>query len=68
MPNHKPFNNNFDAFKKDFKTDTGLKAEDNMSLYIQYVNARLMDCSMQINQNILDEIIKGNIFVNINKY
>jgi arginyl-tRNA synthetase len=60
--------NNFNAFKKDFKTDTGFKAEDNMALYIQYVHARLMDWNMQINQNILDEILKGNIFVNINKY
>lgn len=60
--------NNFDKFKKEFKTDTGLKAEDNMALYIQYVNARIMDWSMQINQNILDEILTGNIFVNINKY
>jgi arginyl-tRNA synthetase len=61
--NKKPFNN-FNAFKKDFKTDTGLKAEDNMALYIQYVNARLADWNMQINQKILEELSSPNSIMN----
>ncbi len=41
--------NNFSALKHEFKTDTGLEAnKENMSLYIQYYNARMNDYSYQI--------------------
>lgn len=43
------FKNNFANFKDDFINDTGMNAEDNMSDYINYVNARLSDYIFQMN-------------------
>lgn len=41
--------NNFNKLKDNFKSDTGLEAnKENMSLYIQYYNARMNDMSYQI--------------------
>lgn len=39
--------NNFNSFKTSFKKDTGLEASDNMSLYIQYYQARVTDELLQ---------------------
>lgn len=39
--------NNFDKLKKDFKTDTKLDADQNMTDYIAYYNARMNDNSFQ---------------------
>ena len=40
---------NFKIFKEEFKTDTGLDYnEANMSLYIQYYNARMCDNLLQM--------------------
>jgi hypothetical protein len=56
--------NNFDKFKKDFKTDTGLKAEDNVALYLQYINARLADYNFQLNTEIYNQLILLPGFIN----
>jgi hypothetical protein len=41
--------NNFEAFKNDFKKDTGLDVtKETMSTYVQYYNARCNDRSVQI--------------------
>ena len=39
--------NNFQKFKSDFKSDTGLDAAQNMEVYIHYFNARMLDRIMQ---------------------
>ncbi|GAB4337593.1 MAG: hypothetical protein OHK0038_16030 [Flammeovirgaceae bacterium] len=50
--------NNFAKFKPEFKIDTGLEADQNMSLYVQYVNARLADYNIQMAVHTMGEIIK----------
>jgi arginyl-tRNA synthetase len=50
--------NNFAKFKPEFKIDTGLDADQNMSLYVQYVNARLADYNIQMSVHTMGEIIK----------
>lgn len=40
--------NNFSKFKADFKSDTGLDADKEIGLYIQYFNARMNDMSYQV--------------------
>ncbi|WP_373060520.1 hypothetical protein [Zunongwangia sp. H14] len=47
---------NFSNFKKDFKADTGLDADQNIELYIQYYNARISDYNLQINMEIMNDI------------
>lgn len=43
------FANNFDIFKEDFQKDTGLElTKENMTSYIQYVNARTIDHLLQL--------------------
>ena len=42
------FDNNYNRFKEDFKTDTGLEAESNIQTYISYYNARIADNTLQI--------------------
>lgn len=49
--------NNFGNFKKDFKKDTSLDADQNIEAYIQYVNARLADYNFQMNWEIMNELI-----------
>lgn len=48
--------NNFNKLKAEFVKDTGLKVEDNMSLYIQYYHARVMDYYMQVHYHELRAI------------
>jgi arginyl-tRNA synthetase len=48
--------NNFNLFKKDFQSDTGLKADEQLGLYIQYFNARVNDINAQISAEILNNI------------
>ncbi|MCU0457176.1 MAG: hypothetical protein MUE74_12825 [Bacteroidales bacterium] len=50
------FNNRFNEFRDDFLKDTGVKAEDNMSLYAQYVAARFADQNNKIMVSISNEI------------
>ena len=50
------FNNRFNEFRDDFLKDTGVKAEDNMSLYTQYVAARFADQNNKIMVSISNEI------------
>ncbi len=46
--------NNFDAYKSDFKKDTGLDFNPtNMQLYIAYFKARTADTQMQISVGVL---------------
>ncbi|MCS6832763.1 MAG: hypothetical protein NZ521_04265 [Flammeovirgaceae bacterium] len=49
--------NNFAKFKGEFKADTGLEADENMQLYVHYVNARLADYSVQMAVHTMGEII-----------
>ena len=43
------FGNRFNEFRDDFLKDTGaLNVEDNMEMYIQYVNARFADQNNKI--------------------
>lgn len=52
--------NNFNAFKDDFKRDTGMDVKSNMAEYLQYANFRVNDQLMQISAHgfnkVLDEI------------
>jgi hypothetical protein len=48
--------NNFKAYKQDFKADTGLDADSNMALYINYVTARNSDYNMQIFNLVYSEL------------
>jgi 5-methylcytosine-specific restriction endonuclease McrBC GTP-binding regulatory subunit McrB len=54
--------NNFDSFKQDFQNDTGLKPNENLSLYIQYYNARVADIGVQYTLDLLN-----NIYVKIDQ-
>lgn len=51
--------NNFNAFKTQFKSDTGFDVnKDTMSMYIEYYKARCLDIQHQIIFEIL-QIIKN---------
>lgn len=50
------FSNRFNEFRDDFLKDTGVKPEDNMSLYAQYVAARFADQNNKIMVSISNEI------------
>ena len=50
--------NNFGNFKEDFTKDTGLKADENIETYIQYVNARLVDYNFQMSAQTTDTLEK----------
>lgn len=56
-------NNSYQNLKLDFKKDTGLDADENIAIYIQYYNARINDLSMkylfQIQQLLNTESNKG---------
>jgi hypothetical protein len=50
--------NKFLSFKTSFKEDTGLDFnKENMSLYIQYFNARCNDISCQVIQGLTHQLI-----------
>jgi len=40
--------NNFQTYKTDFKTNTGKDWNEDLQLYIQYIQARSLDTQMQI--------------------
>ena len=48
---------NYTHFKKDFKSDTGLDADEKKELYIQYYNARCSDNSAQLLSALLNEMV-----------
>jgi hypothetical protein len=48
--------NYFQVFKPAFKEDTGLDADENRALYIQYVTARFADLNHQLNTEILNQL------------
>lgn len=48
--------NRFNEFRDDFLKDTGVKAEDNMSLYAQYVAARFADQNHRMLTTLSNEI------------
>ena len=48
--------NNYNTFKEDFQSDIGLNADEHVSLYIQYFNARVDDISAQFSSEILNNI------------
>ncbi len=52
--------NNFDAYKSDFKKDTGLDSHANPAIYIAYYNARVSDVTMQLTQGLLREIMNNS--------
>jgi len=49
-------NNRFKEFRDDFLRDTGVKAEDNMTLYAQYVTARFADQNHRMLNNLVNEL------------
>ena len=49
--------NNFKSLKQDFEEDTGLKMNDNIELYIHYVNARFSDRTFQMTWHMMNELI-----------
>jgi len=49
-------NNNFTAYKSDFKKDTKLDADSNLGLYIQYVIARTSDYNFQLNTHLFNRL------------
>jgi hypothetical protein len=48
--------NRFNEFMDDFLRDTGVKAEDNMALYVQYVTARFADQNHRMLNNLVNEL------------
>lgn len=48
--------NRFNEFKDDFLKDTGVKAEENMALYAQYVTARFTDQNHRMLNNLVNEL------------
>jgi hypothetical protein len=48
--------NRFNEFRDDFLKDTGVKAEDNMALYAQYVTARFADQNHRMLTTLSNEI------------
>lgn len=49
--------NRFNEFRQDFINDTGFKSvEENMDLYIQYVNARFADHNNKLLSTLSNEI------------
>lgn len=48
--------NRFNEFKDDFLKDTGVKAEENMTLYAQYVTARFTDQNHRMLNNLVNEL------------
>ncbi len=48
--------NNFQAYKADFKKDTGLEFSQNLNEYLAYYNARCSDTSMQLLSVLLNEV------------
>ena len=40
--------NNYGTYKIEFRTDTGLDADENVSEYINYFNARMADINQQL--------------------
>ncbi len=48
--------NRFNEFKDDFLKDTGVKAEENMALYAQYVTARFADQNHRMLNNLINEL------------
>ena len=51
--------NRFNDFRNDFIKDTGFQSvEENMDLYIQYVNARFADHNNKILTSLANEILE----------
>ncbi len=48
--------NRFNEFRDDFLKDTGVKAEENMALYAQYVTARFTDQNHRMLNNLVNEL------------
>ncbi|MCM4151938.1 hypothetical protein DHD05_10075 [Arenibacter sp. N53] len=49
--------NNYDAFKADFKKDTGLDySKDTISEYLQYINFRQTDQQSQMNLHQINQL------------
>ena len=48
--------NRFNEFRDEFLKDTGVKAEDNMALYAQYVTARFADQNHRMLNNLVNEL------------
>ena len=48
--------NRFNEFRDEFLKDTGVKAEENMSLYAQYVTARFTDQNHRMLNNLVNEL------------
>jgi len=48
--------NRFNEFRDEFLKDTGVKAEENMSLYAQYVTARFTDQNHRMLNNLMNEL------------
>lgn len=46
----------FNEFKDDFLKDTGIRAEENIAAYAQYVAARFTDMNHRILNNLSNEI------------
>lgn len=49
--------NNFNSFRSEFITDTGLDFQTNADTYIQYVQARLLDLWIQQQNSKMDKLI-----------
>jgi len=50
------FSNRFNEFRDDFLKDTGIRAEENIALYTQYVTARFTDQNNKILVSLSNEI------------
>jgi hypothetical protein len=48
--------NRFNEFRDEFLKDTGVKAEENMALYAQYVTARFTDQNHRMLNNLVNEL------------
>lgn len=49
--------NNFNAFKDDFKKDTGMDAKSNIAEYIQYANFRINDQLIQFSTQYFNSVL-----------
>ena len=50
------FSNRFNEFRDDFLKDTGIRAEENIALYTQYVTARFTDQNNKILVSLSNDI------------
>lgn len=52
--------NNFDIYKGEFESKTGLKVKENMREYIAYCRFRSEDAVMQLMVGVLQELANSN--------